>query len=215
VGRAHPQGWAAVSLPGLRAAALPAAVALLVLFAVVTIVRPYLFDAPPGDFETRQGDILLGDGHWDKAIERFDAALAASPGHRGAMMGKAIALLQSGRTRDAERVFGELIEHLSTSLPADDATGRGVLAGAYANRGILRDRDGRHDAALADYRRALAIDRDAVDGPGMIHRILYGNSRPSTVRARADYLETQLALPEELRLLRVPEVDARQRMHKP
>jgi len=204
-----------VSLPGLRRAALPAALVLLVLFAAVAIARPYVFDAPAGDYETRQGDILLGDGAWERAVERFDAALAAAPGHRGALMGKAIALLQGGRADEAEAVFGELIEGLGATLAPDDGTGRAVLAGAYANRGILHDREGHHQAALADYRQALAIDREAVDGPGLVHRILYGNTRPSSVQARAAYLERQLALPEGERLLRVPDLDARQRMYKP
>ncbi|HRK96222.1 MAG TPA: hypothetical protein PK694_07875, partial [Rhodospirillales bacterium] len=70
-------------------------------------------------------------------------------------------------------------------------------------------------AALADYRQALAIDAGAVDGPGLFHKIVYGDAKPSTIANRADYIEAQLALPEDQRLLRVPELDARQRMHKP
>ncbi len=90
-----------------------------------------------------------------------------------------------------------------------------VLAAAFANRGILHDRGGRYAAALADYRQALAVDAGAVDGPGLFHKILYGNAQPSNIAKRADYIEQQLALPEDQRLLRVPEIDARQRMHKP
>jgi tetratricopeptide (TPR) repeat protein len=184
------------------------------MFTLWAVVRQ-VFDAPPGDYEVRQGDILLGDGEYDKAIERFDAALAVSPNHRGALMGKAIALLQSGRTDEAEAAFTEMITYLTGTLTPDDATGRGVLAGAYANRGILYDRSGRYELALADYRQALAIDPGAVAGPGLFHKILYGLAQPSTVRKRAAYLEKQLALPESERLLRVPEIDARQRMYKP
>jgi tetratricopeptide (TPR) repeat protein len=195
------------------------AVLLLVAgFALVTVwsvIKPYLLDAPPGDYEVRQGDILLTDGEYDAAIERFDAALAISPDHRGALMGKAIAYLQSDRPADAEATFTHLIEVLGRTLAPDDPTGRGVLSGAYANRGILYDRLGRYDAALADYEQALAIDAGAVEGPGLFHRILYGNTHPATVGNRADYLRRQLALPESERLLRVPELDARQRMYKP
>jgi tetratricopeptide (TPR) repeat protein len=163
----------------------------------------------------RQGDILLGDGKFEEAIGRFEAALAVSPAHRGAMMGRAIALLQAGRIDDAEATFSGLIAFLSGSLSPDDVTGTAVLAGAFANRGILRDRSGRYGEALLDYRQALSIDAGAVEGPGLFHKILYGNAAPSTVAKRADYIERQLALPEDRRLLRVPELDARQRMHKP
>lgn len=189
-----------------------AGLALVVLW---SLLKPYLFDAPPGDYEVRQGDILLTDGKYDSALERFEAALAVSPDHRGALMGKGIAFLQSGRPAQAEAVFTHLIDMLPRTLAADDATGRGVLSGAYANRGILHDRLGRYEAALADYEQALAIDPEAVEGPGLLHRILYGNARPAAVRQRAAYLQRQLALPESERVMRVPELDERQRMYKP
>jgi tetratricopeptide (TPR) repeat protein len=190
-------------------------VAGLAFFTLWSVARPYLFDAPPGDYEVRQGDILLTDGEYEQAIERFDAALAVSPEHRGALMGKAIAYLQSDRRVEADAAFTHLIEVLSRTLAPDDATGRGVLSGAYANRGILHDRLGRYEAALADYERALAIDPGAIEGPTLFHRILYGNTHPATVRNRSEYLRRQLALPESERLLRVPQIDARQRMYKP
>jgi tetratricopeptide (TPR) repeat protein len=205
--------------PGLAVASLRSGtllvIALLLVLGFVLIIRPMLQDGPPGDFETRQGDILLSDRAYGEALARFDQALAVSPGHRGAMMGRAIALMQSGRSDEAAAAFDQLIAFLSATLAADDPTGRGALAAAYANRGILRDRAGQPQAALADYRAALAIDAAAVSGPGLIDRVLYGMPRASSVRKRAAYLETQLKLPEEERLLRLPDADATQRMHKP
>ena len=183
--------------------------------AVWSVVEPYLLYAPPGDYEVRQGDILLTDGKYEAALERFDAALVAFPDHRGALMGKGIAYLQSNRTAQAEAVFTHLIAALSRTLDADDATGQGVLSGAYANRGILHDRLGQYEAALADYSQSLAIDPEAVEGPGLLHRIIYGNAHPATVRQRAEYLRYQLTLPGSERLMRLPDADARQRMHKP
>ena len=187
----------------------------LALVVLWSLLKPYLFDAPPGDYEVRQGDILLTDAKYDSALERFEAALAVSPDHRGALMGKGIAFLQSGRPAQAEAVFTHLIDMLPRTLAADDATGRGVLSGAYANRGILHDRLGRYEAALADYEQALAIDPEAIEGPGLLHRILYGDAHPAAVRQRAAYLQRQLALPESERVMRVPELDERQRMYKP
>ena len=198
----------------LRRFIIIVAAATFAMFTLWAVVREVV-DAPPGDYETRQGDILLGDGKFAEAIGRFDAALAVSPDHRGAMMGRAIALLESGRHEEAEAAFSDLIAFLSRSLASDDPTGLAVLAAAFANRGILHDRGGRYAAALADYRQALVVDAGAVDGPGLFHKILYGNAQPSNIAKRADYIEQQLALPEDQRLLRVPEIDARQRMHKP
>jgi tetratricopeptide (TPR) repeat protein len=198
----------------LRRFIVLAAVATFAMFTLWAVVREVV-EAPPGDYEVRQGDILLGDGKFEDAIGRFEAALAVSPAHRGAMMGRAIALLQAGRRDEAEAAFSGLIAFLSGSLTPNDVTGTAVLAGAFANRGILRDRSGRYGEALLDYRQALSIDAGAVQGPGLFHKILYGNATPSTIAKRADYIERQMALPEDQRLLRVPELDARQRMHKP
>lgn len=188
-------------------------VATFVMFTVWAVVREFT-EAPPGDYETRQGDILLTDEKYDEAIAKFSEALQRLPNHRGALMGRAIAFLQSGRHEEAEAEFNHLIAFLTETVEADDATGIAVLAAAYANRGILYDREGRFEAALTDYQQSLKIDAGAVAGPGLMHKVLL-HARPSTVADRARYLKEQLALPESERLLHIPEIDARQRMHKP
>ena len=149
------------------------------------------------------------------ALAQFDRALAISPGHRGAIMGRAIALMKNGQPDVAEAEFGRLIAILTSSLQKHDRAGTGVLAAAYANRGILRDRAGRAAEALDDYRHALQIDAGAVGGPGLVDRVLYGTPQAATVAKRAAYLEAQLALPAGQRLLNIPERDARERMYKP
>ena len=169
----------------------------------------------PGDFETEMGSNRLQDGHYDEAIEYFDKALEASPDHRGALMGRALVFTLSERYDDAIAEYDYLIEYLSDTLQEDDTTGRGVLAAAYANRGIVLDRTGAYEEALASYAIALRIDEETVSGPGVVHKILHGADDVSNVRQRAEYLAEQLQLPEEERLLRVPELDDKQRMHKP
>lgn len=179
--------------------------------------------APDGDYEVRQGDILLGDGIYDKALERFNAALAVSPDHRGALMGRALVFLQSERYTEAEAEFTYLIKYLNANLEPDDTTGIAVYAGAYANRGTLYNRMGcrpggttqHFEKALADYIQALKIDEGAIDGPSLIDKVIYGTPRPSTIRLRAIYMQEQLALPKSRRILCQPEKDAEQRMYKP
>lgn len=190
-------------------------IALLIGLGFILIIRPLPEEGRPGDYEARRGDIYLSDGAFAEAIAQFDRALLLSPNHPGAIMGRAIALMESGRPDAAEAEFGLLIDRLTSSVEAGDRSGSGVLAAAYANRGILRDRGGRAAEALDDYRRALQIDAGAVRGPGLIDRVLYGTPDASSVAKRASYLEAQLALPAEQRLLHVPKRDALQRMHKP
>jgi tetratricopeptide (TPR) repeat protein len=172
------------------------------------------FDTPPGDYEVRQGDIHLGADEWEEALADFDRALEAQPDHRGALMGRALVFLNTGRDREAEAALLYLIDYLTGTLEQSDLTGRGTLAAAHANLGILYDRQGRYEDAIRHYDLAMQVDEETVDGPGIMHRILY-EARPSTVADRASYLREQLALPEEERLLRVPEIDERQRMYKP
>jgi tetratricopeptide (TPR) repeat protein len=189
-------------------------VATFGMFTFWAVFKSYV-GAPDGDYEVRQGDIFLGDSKYDAAIERFNAALAVSPDHRGAIMGRALAYLQSDRYVEAEAEFTYLIKYLQGNLEPDDVTGFAVYAAAHANRGILYDRTDRYKKALADYIQALKIDEGAIDGPGLIDRVIYGTPRPATVRQRAIYLTKQLALPEDQRLLRKPEKDAEQRTYKP
>lgn len=169
----------------------------------------------PGDYYTREGDIRLGDGHYAEALESFDKALAEMPDHRGALMGRALVFMRSGKEPDALAELSYLIDFLNRTLATDDRTGGGVLASAYANRGIVHDRAGRYQKALKDYIWALKTDAGALEGPSLFDKIIYGTPRPSTVLDRAVYLKEQLALPPRKRLLRVPEIDDEQRMYKP
>ncbi len=169
----------------------------------------------PGDFETEMGSNRLSEGIYDEALAHFDQALVEAPDHRGALMGRALVFIQTERYDDAVAELDYLIDFLSKNLEPDDSTGRGVLAAAYANRGIVRDRQGDYQAALDDYVKALAVDEETVSGPGVVDKILYEADDVSNVRKRAQYIYEQLKLPEDQRLMRVPELDDKQRMHKP
>lgn len=188
-------------------------VAILVV-ATFTIFYDSFVDRPPGDFEVEKGDIHLRTGEWEEALEDFNAALRKSPDHRGALMGRAVVFIQLERYDEALAELDYLISFLEETLSEDDPTGRGTLAAAYANRGIVHDRSGRHREALDDYLAALRVDAGAVKGPGLIDRILY-DPTPSTIRKRAKYLYEQFQLPESERVLTMPELDAEERMYKP
>ncbi len=189
-------------------------VALLVSGVFYLGYEYYTSDAP-GDYYVREGDIRLGDGLYDEALKAFDKALVEMPDHRGALMGRALVFILTERYEEAIAEFDYLIDFMTKTLDPDDLTGRGVLAAAYANRGNVHDRQGRYEQALEDYISALDTDRETVAGPGVVHKILYGGDNVSTVRDRAQYIYEQLQLPENERLLSIPELDAKQRMYKP
>ena len=175
------------------------------------------FDRPPGDYHTEVGSNRLVDGLYEEAMEEFNTALEEYPDHRGALMGRALVYIQTERYDEAIGELGYLIERLEESLAEepDDRTGQGVLAAAFANRGIIHDRRGQYEKALADYIAALRTDPGAIEGPDIFQKILLGGDQISTVRDRAEYLNRQLQLPEEERLMRIPELDEQQFMYKP
>ena len=187
----------------------------LLLFFVIGLpfLKNYL-QQEPGDYYTRKGDQELSSGNYADAMKSFYKALEERPVHRGALMGRALVLIQTERYGEAVSELTYLIETLERTLTDDDPTGRGALSAAYANRGVIHDREARYKQALIDYVKSLQVDEGVTEGPGIFDQILYGY-RPSTVRDRAIYIQEQLQLPEDQRLMRVPELDETQRMHKP
>ena len=183
-------------------------VGLLVLLLFVSVVAFVLYwrtavEDTPGDYHVKTGNYHLEDGQNDRAIAEFELALEANAGHPLAHLGIALALMHLQRYEASLEAF----DHV---LALDDS-----LAVAYADRGILHDRMGRHDAALQDYRRALSLDPGLADGPGWLWRFMRNMpERPPTIADRADYLEAELRKPAEERVLRRPEIDAQQRMYR-
>jgi tetratricopeptide (TPR) repeat protein len=191
-----------------------AGISLLVAGVIWLAFDVFYVSPAPGDFEVRAGNIHLDIKQYDEALEDYNKALVVSPDHRGGLMGRALAYHLSKRYDKAEKSYTYLINYMNKNLVEDDLTGKAVLAGAYANRGIMKDQTGRHKQALEDYIKALKTDAEAVEGPGIMDKIIYIVD-PSTVRKRAEYLYEQFKLPEEQRVLRIPEIDNKQRMVKP
>jgi len=190
------------------------AILTFVMFTIWGFVRSFM-DRPGGDYETEVCDIRLKDKKYQQALEAANEALNKTPNHRGAMMCKALVFISEKKYFEADEVLNNLIIFLEKNLEDDDKTGVGTLAAAYANRGIIKDRNKNYEGALQDYVRALGIDREAVAGPGLGTIILNFKFKSSSVKERALYLNEQLQLPEDERILSIEEVDAGQVMHKP
>ena len=190
------------------------AILTFVMFTVWGCVRSFM-DRPPGDYETEVCDIRLKDKKYKQALEAANEALSKTPNHRGAMMCKALVFISEKKYIEADKVLSNLIIFLEKNLEEDDKTGIGTLAAAYANRGIIKDRNKKYEEALKDYARALGIDYEAVAGPGLGTVILNYKFKSSSVKERALYLNEQLQLPEDERVLSIKELDEGQVMHKP
>ena len=190
------------------------AILTFVMFTIWGFVRSFM-DRPPGDYETEVCDIRLKDKKYDEALEAANKALSKTPDHRGAIMCKALVFISKKKYVEADKVLSDLIIFLEKTLEDDDKTGIGTLAAAYANRGIIKDRNKNYEEALKDYVKALGIDHESVAGPGLGTIILNYKFKSSSVKERALYLNEQLQLPEDERVLSIEELDAGQVMHKP
>ena len=190
------------------------AILTFVMFTVWALVRSFM-NRPPGDYETEVCDMRLKDKLYGKAIDAANVALEKTPNHRGAIMCKALVFISQKMYSEATAELDYLINFLEENVEDDDRTGKGTLAAAYANRGIIKDRNKNYEGALQDYVKALGIDHEAVAGPGLGTIILNYKFKSSSVKERALYLNEQLQLPEDERVLTIEELDEGQVMHKP
>jgi Tfp pilus assembly protein PilF len=182
--------------------------AAIVTLAILGVFGFYYYkysvlETTPGENKYRLGNKYLEDGNYEKALQVLNEVLVEHPDYKEAHLAKAITLLQMGHF-DASRAS------FDKAIGMDDR-----YAQAYADRGILNDRVGRHEAALQDYRKALELNPELAEGPGWLWRFLRNiPDPPPTIADRAEYLEEQLKKPESERLLQVPELDSKQRMYK-
>ena len=190
------------------------AILTFVMFTVWAFVKSFK-NRPPGDYETEVCDNRLKDKLYEKALTAANLALTKTPNHRGAIMCKALVYISQKNYTLAINELNYLIIFLEKNISSDDKTGIGTLAAAYANRGIIKDRTKNYEEALKDYIKALGIDDEAVAGPGLGTIILNYKFKSSSVRDRALYLNDQLQLPENERVLSIKELDEGQVMHKP
>ena len=123
------------------------AILTFVMFTIWGFVRSFM-NRPPGDYETEVCDIRLKDKKYEQALEAADKALSKSPNHRGAIMCKALIFISEKKYIEADKVLSSLIIFLEKNLEDDDKTGIGTLAAAYANRGIIKDRNKNYHEAL-------------------------------------------------------------------
>lgn len=149
------------------------------------------------------GDKFFEDGDYARALQEYETALNLEPETPYLVRAKARTLMQLGRNEEALTWFNQAADLQPT------------FGGTYANRGILYDRLGEYELAIADYEMALQLDEEIGEGPNWLTRFLRKQpEKPPTVKERLEYLKVELAKPEAERVLRVPEIDEQERTYK-
>ena len=179
------------------------AIGLIVAWVGWSFYDSFFASQSPGQNAFITGDKFFEDGDYTRALEEYEFALQQEPDAPYLARAKARALMQLGRNEEALAWFDRAVNL------------QPFFGGTYANRGILYDRMGQYELAIADYEKALQLDEEIGEGPNWLTRFLRKQpEKPPTVKERLKYLKVELAKPEEERLLRVPEVDEQQRTYK-
>jgi tetratricopeptide (TPR) repeat protein len=156
----------------------------------------------PGEIAYVDANSSFKDGSYDKALELYREALKEKPDFAPALRGLANTYVQL-------KQYDKALAAIDRAIAA-----KPDFAGYYAIRGIIYDHQGQYDKAVADYEKAVA-EPAVTDGMHWLDRLLHNvQDTPPTVADRLRYLKQQLSLPPDQRLLKVPEIDARQRPYE-
>ena len=157
----------------------------------------------PADAAYLDGNAQFRQQDYSQAAASYQNALAEDPDHAPALRGLANSYVQLRR-------YDEGLAIIERAVELEPQNG-----GNYAIRGIILDHTGAHERAIADYEKSLELDPSVADGMPWLDRLLYNvQERPPTVADRLKYLKQQMALPEDQRVLRVPDADDQQRPYE-
>lgn len=157
----------------------------------------------PGDLDVTTGDTQFKARNYERAARAYRAALDEKPDHQGAHIGLANTYVQLGQ-------YPEALEAINRAIEVAPQFG-----GYLATRGIILDHMERHREAMADYEKALRLYPDAAKGMHWLDRFLKNiPEAPPTIRERLQYLRAEYKKPETERVLRIPEIDAKQRHYE-
>ncbi|MGI9406946.1 MAG: tetratricopeptide repeat protein [Hyphomicrobiaceae bacterium] len=182
----------------LQMIALASGVAVL-----LALVWDQVRQRPPGDAAYQAATHAFRDRDYERAAVLFAQAMKENPANPGAKRGRANSLVQLARLDEAYAAITSVI----ASEPGNACN--------YATRGIVEDHRGNYKAAMTDYARAVAGCPAASKGMSWFQRVLTNtHERPPTVAERLAYLRAQMALPEDQRVLRLPEIDRAQKPYE-
>lgn len=117
---------------------------------------------PYADVQNMLGVIHHDQGHFPAAKKCFEAALTTNPGYTEAALNLAVLYNDMGQYTEAMLVYSQAISTPARSTSQLDPYLEGKIANAYADIAATYLAAGAYEAAILEFRRALAL------GPGFV-----------------------------------------------
>jgi tetratricopeptide (TPR) repeat protein len=105
----------------------------------------------------RKGIILVKQGKYQPALACFEAAIKMNPQHLDAWNNKAVALAESGNSRESLLVLDQA---LAMAIPNPSVEVKHRMAKIYMNKGNILFTQGRVEEAITCYNNAIELHKD-------------------------------------------------------
>ena len=173
----------------------------IILFILFTgwLLYDHFINRPPEMRYYLSGNTDFKDRRYDTALENYLKAFSYNQSDVYIIEGIARSYME---LNDYENSLKYFILAIKTDQE---------FAPAYANLGVLYDRKRDYINAIKYYDIALRLDKELSEGMHWIDRLLYDvREKPPTIMDRLNYLNDQLLLPENKRILSIDNIDEEQ-----
>ncbi len=171
---------------------------LFILFSI-WLIYDHFVKRPPEVKHYLKANNAFKDRDYELALQEYLSSLNYNNNDVYFLEGVARAYMELSFYKEAEQFFIKAINIDPNFGPA------------YANLGVLYDRQKKYELAITNYKLAYKLDTDLSKGMHWLDRLLYDvRETPATIIDRASYLEKQLSLPISERVLSIPNIDEQQ-----
>ena len=173
----------------------------IILFILFTgwLLYDHFINRPPEMRYYLSGNTDFKDKRYDTALENYLKAFSYNQSDVYIIEGIARSYMELNDYENS-------LKHFLFAIKIDQE-----FAPAYANLGVLYDRKRDYINAIKYYDIALRLDKELSEGMHWIDRLLYDvREKPPTIMDRLNYLNDQLLLPENKRILSIDNIDEEQ-----
>ena len=173
-------------------------IVLFVLFSV-WLIWEHFMKRPPELKHYLTANTAFKDKNYDLSLKEYFNAFKYNKLDVYAIEGIARSYMELNQYHEAKEYF-----YIAINLDPN-------FAPAYANLGVLYDRQKQYIKAVTYYKKAISIDNELSEGMHWLDRLLFDvRETPPTILGRSKYIEEQLKLPLDERVLSIPELDEEQ-----